>query len=69
MIINSLNEDNKELSNQLHSLRMAVLEYINEGIKEYGDHFLISERFGYFRKLALSAGIEFKDGWRLKEGE
>lgn len=55
----------------LHSLRLAVLEFIN-GLSKY-EHDGRDEMYVHFndhKDLALSAGIHFENGqWKLKEGE
>lgn len=61
--IKRLEKDLSDRSTQLHSLRLAVLRFVKE-VNPYG-------RAGALgTDLALSAGIEFKNGtWILKEGE
>lgn len=52
----------EDQTNQLHSLRLAVVQYFNNN-PQYGN---AMARFD----LAISAGIVFKNGtWILKEGE
>lgn len=74
MIINSLNEDNKELSNQLHSLRLAVCDYFNNSSPELSNAIMLGAPFPNEArggiKLALSANIHFENGqWKMKEGK
>lgn len=63
----------KELKSS-HSLRLAVCEYFNNNSPELSNAIMLGAPFPNEARgginLALSAGIEFKNGtWILKEGE
>lgn len=55
-----------ETLHQLHSLRLAVLDHLFNWFSSPADE----QQWSVANDLALSAGIEFKNGqWILKEGE